>query len=57
VLMIRQIRSLLYEQGFTIGGARQRLSGEDQKEDNTQYKQLIHQMIVELEEVLEVLKS
>ena len=25
VLMIRQIRSLLYDQGFTIGGARQRL--------------------------------
>ena len=57
VLMIRQIRSLLYDQGFTIGGARQRLSGEDQKEDSTQYKQLIHQMISELEEVLEVLKS
>jgi DNA-binding transcriptional MerR regulator len=55
--MIRQIRSLLYDQGFTIGGARQRLSGEDQKEDNTQYKQLIHQTIVELEEVLDVLKS
>ena len=25
VLMVRQIRSLLYEQGYTIGGARQRL--------------------------------
>jgi DNA-binding transcriptional MerR regulator len=25
VLMVRLIRSLLYEQGFTIGGARQRL--------------------------------
>jgi len=57
VLMIRQIRSLLYDQGFTIGGARQRLSGEGQKEDSTQYKQLIHQMIVELEDVLDVLKS
>ncbi len=57
VLMIRQIRSLLYDQGFTIGGARQRLSGAEQKVDNTQYKQLIQQMIVELEEVLEVLKS
>jgi DNA-binding transcriptional MerR regulator len=32
VIMIRQIRSLLYEQGFTIGGARQRLSGEEAKE-------------------------
>jgi len=57
VLIIRQIRSLLYDEGFTIGGARQRLSGDDQKEENTQYKQLIHQMIVELEEVLQVLKS
>ena len=28
VVLIRQIRSLLYEQGFTIGGARQRLEGE-----------------------------
>ena len=57
VLMIRQIRTLLYDQGFTIGGARQRLSGDEQAEDNTQYKQIIHQMIAELEEVLEVLKA
>jgi DNA-binding transcriptional MerR regulator len=27
VELVRQIRSLLYEQGFTIGGARQRLEG------------------------------
>lgn len=27
VLLIRQIRSLLYEEGFTIGGARQRMAG------------------------------
>jgi DNA-binding transcriptional MerR regulator len=27
VILIRQIRSLLYEQGFTIGGARQRMAG------------------------------
>jgi DNA-binding transcriptional MerR regulator len=56
VLTIRQIRSLLYEQGFTIGGARQRLSGETAKEDTTQYRQLIRQMVTELEEVLDVLK-
>ncbi|MBL4585188.1 MAG: MerR family transcriptional regulator [Pseudomonadales bacterium] len=56
VLTIRQIRSLLYDQGFTIGGARQRLSGEIAKEDTTQYRQLIRQMVAELEEVLEVLK-
>lgn len=56
VLTIRQIRSLLYDQGFTIGGARQRLSSEDAKVDETQYRQLVRQMIVELEDVLAVLK-
>ena len=57
VLTIRQIRALLYDQGFTIGGARQRLEGEDAKEDVTQSRQLIRQMISELEDVLAVLKS
>jgi len=57
VLMIRQIRALLYEQGFTIVGARQRLSGDEAKDDSTQYKQLIRQMIAELETVLVVLKK
>ncbi|MDX2352372.1 MerR family transcriptional regulator [Stutzerimonas xanthomarina] len=57
VLMIRQIRSLLYEQGFTIGGARQRMSGDEAREDTTQYKQLIRQMITELEDVLQVLNK
>ena len=28
VVLIRQIRSLLYEQGYTIGGARQNLAGQ-----------------------------
>ncbi|MBV1907014.1 MAG: MerR family transcriptional regulator [Pseudomonadales bacterium] len=57
VLTIRQIRALLYDQGFTIGGARLRLDGTEAKEDVTQYKQLIHQLITELEDVLKVLKS
>lgn len=57
VILIRQIRSLLYEQGFTIGGARQRMSGEEAKEDQSQYRQLIRQMINELEDVLVVLKT
>ena len=39
VLMIRQIRALLYDEGFTITGARQRLSGAEQKEDKSQSKQ------------------
>ncbi|MCY1463817.1 hypothetical protein D9M71_817660 [compost metagenome] len=55
--MIRQIRALLYDQGFTIGGARLRLSGDEAKDDTTQYKQMIRQMIAELEDVLVVLKK
>ena len=51
----RQIRSLLYEQGFTIGGARQRMDGESRKEDS-HYRQLIRQMIVELEDLLKALR-
>jgi len=56
VLMIRQIRSLLYEQGFTIGGARQQLSGESAKEDLQQSQQIIKQLRSELEGVLHILK-
>lgn len=32
VLLIRKIRELLYEQGFTISGARNRLDGAEEKE-------------------------
>ena len=56
VLMIRQIRSLLYEQGYTIGGARAHLTSDEHKEDATRTKQLIQQMVVELEDILELLK-
>ncbi|MCF6337161.1 MAG: MerR family transcriptional regulator [Gammaproteobacteria bacterium] len=56
VIMIRQIRSLLYEHGFTIGGARQKLAGGEAKEDVNHSRQIIHQMISELEDVLEILK-
>ena len=56
VILIRQIRSLLYEHGFTIGGARQRLSGDDAKVDVNQSQQIIRQMRLELEEVLLILK-
>ncbi|GAA3948842.1 MULTISPECIES: MerR family transcriptional regulator [Allohahella] len=56
VLTIRQIRGLLYDQGYTIGGAKLKLTGDDQKDDATQARQLIRQMITELEEVLKVLE-
>ena len=57
VVMIRQIRSLLYEQGFTIGGARQQLSGSEAKSDITHSQELIRQMWHELEELLAILKK
>jgi len=37
------LRSLLYENGFTIGGARQRLSGDVAKDDVNQSQQIIRQ--------------
>jgi len=61
VLLIRQIRSLLYDQGFTIGGARQQLESDDAPSEaaasTDQYKDVLRQMISELEEVLAVLKA
>ena len=57
VILIRQIRSLLYEDGFTIGGARQQLSGDEIKSDSSLSKQIIKQMREELEDVLVLLKS
>ena len=56
VLVIRQIRSLLYDEGFTIGGARQRLTGEEAKTDTSQSQQIVKQVRMELEEVLKLLR-
>ena len=59
VVLIRQIRSLLYEQGYTIGGARQKLAGNPSQEEeavtNSNTKQVIRQTRVELEELLQFL--
>ena len=56
VLMIRQIRSLLHEQGFTILGARQQLEGDQAQDDVSRSQQLVRQLRTELEEVLQVLR-
>ena len=56
VLMVRQIRSLLYEQGYTIGGARLRLDGDGAKQESAMSSQIIRQVRMELEEVLQLLK-
>ena len=57
VIVVRQIRSLLYDHGFTINGARQRLAGDAAVQDQTQSKLLVKQMVVELESLQRLLKS
>jgi DNA-binding transcriptional MerR regulator len=57
VLMVRQIRSLLYEQGYTIGGARLRLDGEGAKQESAMsLGKIVRQVRMELEEVLQLLR-
>ena len=56
VLMVRQIRGLLYEQGYTIGGARLRLEGEGAKQESALSSQIVRQVRMELEEVLVLLR-
>lgn len=56
VVMIREIRSLLYEQGYTIGGARLQLSdSQSGKEDTKCDSNTIQQLRMEMEEVLKIL--
>jgi DNA-binding transcriptional MerR regulator len=53
VLLIRQIRGLLYEEGFTIGGAKQRLG--ETEETEPQNQRIIRELRVELESILAIL--
>jgi len=57
VLTIRQIRSLLYDQGFTIGGARLQMTGDSAPGEDSKMNQLVGQMIGELEQLLKLLSS
>ncbi|MFT5722748.1 MAG: DNA-binding transcriptional MerR regulator [Motiliproteus sp.] len=52
VLFVRQLYGLLYEQGFTIAGARHWLQGDQAQNDNKRCQQLIRQTISELEALL-----
>jgi DNA-binding transcriptional MerR regulator len=54
VLIIRQIKSLLYEQGYTIGGAKAHIMSSS-KEQSSRTKQM-NQMLLELEDILNLLK-
>lgn len=59
VVLIREIRGLLYEQGFTIGGARQRLDTDEKSEPETtttvtqasDKKQLVKELLKDLEDL------
>jgi len=66
VLMIREIRDLLYDQGFTIGGARQKLISQSSKvsvvsvqleasSPSSRDAELVNKLCEELEDLLVVL--
>ncbi len=55
VLTIRTIRSLLYEQGYTIGGARQRMTEEKDGASAASVQADLQDAIRDLENVLELL--
>ncbi|WP_193164731.1 MerR family transcriptional regulator [Microbulbifer hainanensis] len=56
VILIRQIRALLYEEGYTIGGARLQMESGSDKAETVQVQQIIPQVIAELESVLTLLE-
>jgi DNA-binding transcriptional MerR regulator len=56
VIVIRQIRGLLYDEGFTIGGARNRLEGDEARDDISHSQQVVRQVRLELEEILRMLR-
>jgi DNA-binding transcriptional MerR regulator len=59
VLLIRRIRDLLYEQGFTISGARNRLteSGHNRAQPEPPRDEVIATGAVDLDEVIEELQA
>ena len=60
VLLIRQIKDLLYNQGFTIEGARQQLTGESASKANIEKQKTrgtIHDAVASLERVLRDLED
>ncbi len=59
VIMVREIRSLLYEEGFTIEGARARLSSDtkEKRMSDTKVMDSIHRAISELESILTELET
>jgi DNA-binding transcriptional MerR regulator len=56
VLLIRQIRTLLYDQGFTISGAIQKLGSPEIKDSSSQAQHLLKALRNELEDILKSLR-
>ena len=57
VILVREIRALLYQEGYTIGGARQRLTEEGDSNAVAMDKALIRNMITELKELADLLDA
>jgi DNA-binding transcriptional MerR regulator len=58
ILLVREIISLLYEQGFTIEGARTKLSqGKEQNAASKVQSYLLHEMLLNLEDILNELEK
>ncbi|HEX7045098.1 MAG TPA: MerR family transcriptional regulator [Burkholderiales bacterium] len=55
VVLIRQIRNLLYVEGFTISGARNKLAMDSSTSLERERVQTVRTLIAELEEVLRLL--
>lgn len=57
VLTVRQIRSLLYSEGYTIGGARQRMEDESKADKAPDLQIAVTAAIEELDALLKELES
>ena len=62
VILIRQIRSLLYEQGYTISGARQKIMGGGVVEETETASavlddEALKKIVADLEQTLEMLRA
>ncbi len=57
LLAIRQIRGLLYDRGFTIGGAKQQMFGDPVVTENPSFEAVVLEVIEELELLLGQLKA
>ena len=55
VILVREIRALLYQEGYTIGGARQRLTEQGEDSAVVMDQALIKSMLAELKEIEQIL--